>query len=447
MVKRATNKKGAKTSKTSTKTDSTNNLNNSTTRRGANKTGSKNQSNKNNNLPFTTKNGSAKKPPKVSSSAKSSSKNKDTKSNSYYSNKINWDINKMEKDQFLSETCYYKVERILNNSEVEVDVVDHKGMKIRTNIEVLKEYFSADHYSREVPMTMTGLADILENCRDNVFTCCFHKQQTVDRAKEMIENINFADLKDKSKVANLARDLISGDLCTMTCHLVKMENILGRSSVIDLNAPLGNQFRQIDHRSIEWIIFRNVKYYLKKPSEKSGELVEYKSGDPLWDSNKISVGNWFSSTSYFKIISWDDLEADLQDFKGQDYLVSNDILYSSMYNSAVYEKEEKVTLTEIGKIFKEANSKVFTVCFNAKVDINDLKERLSKISKKELEDSKTLAKDLITGSEKTIVGRLANSEAKLGRSLVLTLPDNTFANVDHRTIKWLILKNVKYSIK
>lgn len=50
----------------------------------------------------------------------------------------------------------------------------------------------------------------------------------------------------------------------MVCHLVTVENNLGRSTCIDLNAKGPNKFRQIDHRSIESIIFKNTKFLLKK---------------------------------------------------------------------------------------------------------------------------------------------------------------------------------------
>ena len=46
--------------------------------------------------------------------------------------------------------------------------------------------------------------------------------------------------------------------------MIEVENNLGRSLVIDLSADSENKFRQIDHRSIDFIIFRNVKYTLKK---------------------------------------------------------------------------------------------------------------------------------------------------------------------------------------
>ena len=53
----------------------------------------------------------------------------------------------------------------------------------------------------------------------------------------------------------------------------------------------------------------------------------------------------------------------------------------------------------------------------------------------------------MTGPERIFIGRLANTESKLGRSLIITLPDNNLVLVDHRTLKWLIFKNVKYVLK
>lgn len=393
------------------------------------------------------------KPEKVNNNVSAGNKKNNLKNNNdNYNNKTsestiksNWDINKIKIGQFLSETCYYKVESF---DKENANVIDQKGSRIVVSLNVLKDMVSADHFSQEVPLTMTALADLLERCNDDVFQCCFHKQQTVDRTKEILENINLSELTNKTKVNNLAKELISGDICTITCYLVKSENILGRSSVVDLNAPLSNNFRQIDHRTIEWIIYKNVKYHLKSQSEKNGEIIEHKNGDPLWDTIKLAVGDWFSSTTYYKIAS--NIQNDyvfLIDTHNENYDISPSILQNAMFNSSIYEREEKGTLTDLANLFKDAKSKVFTVCFNKKVDITKVKECLANLTPNILADSKNLAKQILTGEEKIVVGHLISSEAKLGRSLVVNLGEKGFASVDHRTIKWLILNNVKYFLK
>ena len=151
----------------------------------------------------------------------------------------------------------------------------------------------------------------------------------------------------------------------MTCHLVKVENNLGRSTVIDLTANTENKFRQIDHRTIEYIIFKNIKYVLKKGGKKV-EAEEEKKDLPLWDPKKLEVGNWFSTTMYFdvKIVEGETVYAESNN---QLIEVDRKIMEQEMHNANVYEKIEKLPLTKVVKAFKEANSAAFTICFNTKV--------------------------------------------------------------------------------
>lgn len=76
-------------------------------------------------------------------------------------------------------------------------------------------------------------------------------------------------------------------------HLVDKEREMGRSLIIDLED--NNRFKQVDHRTIQSIILRNVKYNLGKKSTLN-TLVPF-DGDtqkPKWDLSKLSVGDWFS---------------------------------------------------------------------------------------------------------------------------------------------------------
>jgi hypothetical protein len=190
-----------------------------------------------------------------------------------------------------------------------------------------------------------------------------------------------------------------------------------------------------------------VKYVLKKGGKRAVEEEEEKKGGdkPLWDSKNLAVGNWFSNTSYFQVkeINGDEVKT-ICDKK--EVVVSKEIAEQEMFNGSVFAKEEKLALTKVVKILKEAKSTVFTVSFTCKVDEKHIQERLQALTEKEFKDTKNLAKELLTGKESTITGRLTKAEAKLGRSLVVGIPENNFASVDHRTIKWLIFKNVKYVV-
>ena len=75
-------------------------------------------------------------------------------------------------------------------------------------------------------------------------------------------------MKDNKKLGKLVDDVLEGEACTLRCHLVNAENKLGRSRVIDLDATTPSKFRQIDHRTIEYIIVNNTKYFLKKGAKK-----------------------------------------------------------------------------------------------------------------------------------------------------------------------------------
>jgi hypothetical protein len=79
--------------------------------------------------------------------------------------------------------------------------------------------------------------------------------------------------------------------------LLNTESKLGRSTVIDLTAPLGNNIRMVDHRTIDFMIFKNKKYVVGKGKKEDEEA---KKEDQKWDLGKLAVGNWFSLTQYYK---------------------------------------------------------------------------------------------------------------------------------------------------
>ena len=73
--------------------------------------------------------------------------------------------------------------------------------------------------------------------------------------------------------------------------------------VVDLNAPLDNNIRQVDHRTIESIVYKNVKYSIGKKDQDVCELPvkPLKDRKANWDGNKLVVGDWFSYVSYYQV--------------------------------------------------------------------------------------------------------------------------------------------------
>ena len=228
--------------------------------------------------------------------------------------------------------------------------------------------------------------------------------------------------------------------------MVEVENNLGRSLVIDLGTKSPNKFRQVDHRSIDWIIFQNVKYVLKKGSKAQAEE-ERKKDEPKWDSKQLAVGNWFSGTRYYQAVE-EKGDSVICKSQGKSIEISRDILEYEMHNSSVYAEEQKISLTQVATQMAEANSKCFTVCFTTKVDEKMVQEKLKSIkSKLSADQAKALAKEILVGKETQLTGRLSRAEGKLGRSLVIDLPTQGYRLVDHRTLRWFICDNVKYTIK
>jgi glycerate kinase len=91
---------------------------------------------------------------------------------------------------------------------------------------------SASQFETEQTVTKTLAAEKLINAGDVAFTVNFDKQDGANR--------------------------------TMVARLTDTENYMGRSNVVDLeHSGAGSPNRQVDHRTIKFLILRGVKYNVK----------------------------------------------------------------------------------------------------------------------------------------------------------------------------------------
>ena len=86
---------------------------------------------------------------------------------------------------------------------------------------------------------MSAMAELLQSVQDHVFTVQFRKQPTEENARDLLSSFT----SKSQKIPDLVKDIIGGQTCTMTCHMIEVENNLGRSLVIDLGAKTESKFR------------------------------------------------------------------------------------------------------------------------------------------------------------------------------------------------------------
>lgn len=228
--------------------------------------------------------------------------------------------------------------------------------------------WSADHFEKEVKCTMSDLSELIQSCSDTIFRVQFRKKIDADSIQSKFSGKKLADLKKAEEMKKIAKTITEGDLIEITGHLLESENNLGRSLVVDLDAPKNNNIRQVDHRTIQYIIFRNVKYTLGRKAPGTDELpLKYDSKAAKWTGAKLSVGNWFSSSQYFKVKAITDKEncqVVSPDNTAKELTMSRDILEQEMNSGGVHDKEEKLSRSEVVELMTNARECAFTVTFH-----------------------------------------------------------------------------------
>ena len=288
-----------------------------------------------------------------------------------------WNRDELKVGDHFSSISYLKVNKIEGDTitvqnSLGGQWVIHKDLLVR-------DAWSADIYAQEVKTSMTELASILTQCQDTVFTVSFKKKMTSD---DLMSSLATTDLSKLEKIKDIQKLVTLGEDCVITGHLAGVETTLGRSLIFDLNA--NNGYKQVDHRTINWIIYKNVKYSLGKGA-KAQELPLKPADGDKWDSSQIKNGQWFSATSYYNVKQIiDDKNVRVTEARDSktDITLARDILETEMHSGLIYEKEQKISRTELVETLLNAGESVFTVQFNKKVDEDHIKNVIASATKK-----------------------------------------------------------------
>lgn len=179
------------------------------------------------------------------------------------------DTSKLSVGQFLSETQYYKIVNIVGPM---VEVENERGFTFSINKNIIEEgIYTADQFTEEVKVSRTELINIFTNLGDTVFTVCFNKQPKPEDINDAIASANKGKIIPIAELQKIVKEAYKGEERILTGYMINVETGFGRSTVIDLEADKSkstenwdSRLRQVDHRSLQWLIYKNKKYIVKK---------------------------------------------------------------------------------------------------------------------------------------------------------------------------------------
>ncbi len=112
--------------------------------------------------------------------------------------------------------------------KLQVENLDHEMPFEIHGDPLIASCYTADRFTEEVKMARTKICKILMGSWFVPFTVCYDKKDGTERV--------------------------------LRGRLLGLEEVDGYTQAEDLDAPKGDRFRQVDHRTLKWLIVRGVKY-------------------------------------------------------------------------------------------------------------------------------------------------------------------------------------------
>ena len=144
-------------------------------------------------------------------------------------NKVN--ASKINVGDIMSFVYYTKVKSVNGDTVIVCDLDDDNKEISISGKELLEKSFSADQFEKEENVSKTRAAEILVHSANKPLTVNFLKSDGEER--------------------------------TLRGRLVKPEPLLGRSMVEDLDLKSDHRLRQVDHRTIRYLIVDGIRYNVK----------------------------------------------------------------------------------------------------------------------------------------------------------------------------------------
>jgi len=189
------------------------------------------------------------------------------------------DYKKLSKGQILSENSFFTISNV--NEDGVICVADD-GTKVGLSKSYVEKMMHPGNiFDTEEEMSITELADIFINNPRVAMTVAFYKKDkeklVKDYNREVKEAVERVQNAKVSEVESIVTDLINnpitrtipGELRVMHGRHYRVINDLGRVQFIDMDEEYkegvhDNRARQVDPRTLQYVIVNNTKYSLKK---------------------------------------------------------------------------------------------------------------------------------------------------------------------------------------
>jgi hypothetical protein len=170
---------------------------------------------------------------------------------------------------------------------------------------------------------------------------------------------------------------------------------------------------------------------------------------------ELKKGDKLSETQYYSVVKVAGDKVQLKNGLGQDIVVDKGYVTDCLTSADQFEKEEKLTKTDLAALFLKSSNVALTVSFNKQVkDVDVVKEIMEAYegsTPKSIETAiKKAVKRGLNGEERVLVGYHTGSQDDFGRVTATDMnitETHNIRQVDPRQLNYLIIKGVKYSVK
>lgn len=191
----------------------------------------------------------------------------------------------LQPGDILSETTYYQVQghNVNGTHGKSVRLTTSTGTTLAVTDSLLEQTsYSSSQFTEEKKLSKTELAQMMSEVGDTVFEVSFQKQPAKEDIQAAIAKTNNGQFLSNKQIRDNVEEAYKGETRVLRGYLLNIEPLMGRAKVVDLDVrfktneimstpnPEGhtrigdNGIRLIDLRTLNYLIYKGVKYSLKK---------------------------------------------------------------------------------------------------------------------------------------------------------------------------------------